>query len=187
MNAAAAPLRSLDGTRHFTQEIFMKALAYLVVLASSILGSPPAHAVDGCRVMLCITANWKNILQCRPDVEQAIHDVERGHGWPTCDDANGANYQRTTEATCPAFYSRYNPDNGAWASCQYDAILSVRVNNMPWSDTFWSMGGTDTSTRYYGPARAALGDSIDPRFDLDSAAWVPPPTAPVCAASGDSC
>lgn len=164
----------------------MKKRAYLMLIVSSIFASAPAHAVDGCKVMLCITSNWKNISQCRPDVEQAIHDVERGHGWPSCNEANGATYLRTTEATCPAFYSRYSPDNGAWMSCQYDAILSVKLNNTPWSDMFWTIGGTATSTRYYAPARAALGDSIDPRFDLDAAAWVPPPAAPACV-GGDSC
>jgi hypothetical protein len=166
--------------------MFMKDLVYPILLVGSAFGSAPAYAVDGCKVMLCITANWKNISQCRPDVEQAIHDVERGRGWPSCNDANGAVYQRATEATCPAFYSRYNPENGAWASCQFDAILSVKVNNVPWSDMFWTIGGTATSTHYYAPARAALGDSIDPRFDLDAAAWVPPPPAPVCN-GGDSC
>ena len=164
----------------------MKNLVYLLLLVGSALGSAPAHAVDGCKVMLCITADWKNISQCRPDVEQAIHDVERGRGWPSCNEANGASYQWATEATCPAFYSRYNAENGAWASCQYDAILSVKVNNAPWSDMFWAIGGSATSTRYYAPARAALGASIDPRFDLDAAAWVPPPAAPVCS-GGDSC
>ena len=165
----------------------MKTLVYLMLLVGSVFGATPAHAVDGCKVMLCITANWKNISQCRPDVEQAIHDVERGHGWPSCNEANGASYQRTSEATCPAFYSLYNLDNGTWASCQYDAILSVRVNNAQWSDMFWTMGGTATSTRYYPPARAALGTTIDPRFDLDAAAWVPPPTAPASCSGGDGC
>jgi hypothetical protein len=163
----------------------MQKILYLTVLVGAVFGATPAHAVDGCKVMLCITSNWKNISQCRRDVEQAIHDAERGRGWPSCNEANGANYQRTSEATCPAFYSSYDPENGMWASCQYDAILSVRVNNAPWSDMFWTLGGTDTSTRYYAPARAALGDTMDPRFDLDAAAWVPP-TAPACS-GGDSC
>ena len=84
----------------------MKNLVYLLLLIGAALDPAPAHAVDGCKVMLCITANWKNISQCRPDVEQAIHDVERGRGWPSCNEANGASYQWATEATCPAFYSR---------------------------------------------------------------------------------
>jgi len=149
--------------------------------------SGQAHAVDGCKVLLCLAGNWSNISVCRPDVEQAMHDVEHGKGWPTCSEAPGMNLEWTTEATCPVFYSSYNPDTGAWASCQYGAIVRVQVNNLPWSDMLWAVGTTSTSTRYYPPARTALGPSIDPRYDLDEAAYVPPPSPIPCTNTGDSC
>ena len=164
-----------------------RILCSLVILGAA-LGSAPAHAVNGCRVLLCLAGNWKNISQCRPEVEQAIHDVERGRGWPSCEQSgveNVANSQWLTEATCPAMYSTYNPDTGAWASCAYSGIISVKVRNAPWTDVFWSSDGR-TSTRYYAPARAALGDAVDPTYDRDAAAYVPP-APPVPCVGGDSC
>ena len=149
------------------------------LLSVLLLASPAAHAVDGCKVLLCLAGNWSNISQCRPDVEQAFRDVARGRGWPTCGmgGSSSAQMQWASEATCPPFYSYYNPDNGSWSGCQYDGMVSVRVNSAPWSDLFWSSGGGSTSTRYYDPARAALGTGIDPKYDQDSAAYVTPAPA----------
>ena len=55
-----------------------------------------AHAVDGCKLLLCMAGNWQNISQCTPTVRQALRDVARGRGWPTCsmggDSASGNQY-----------------------------------------------------------------------------------------------
>ena len=152
----------------------------------ALLLSGEANAVDGCKVRLCITGNWQNIAVCRPVVEEAMHDVERGRGWPECSEAPGVNLEWTTEATCPVFYSLYNPDSGAWARCQYGAIVRSKINNAPWADMFWVVGTTSTSTRYYPPARAALGANIDPTYDRDFASYVPPPPPAPCI-GGDAC
>lgn len=46
--------------------------------------SSPAHAVDGCKLLLCMAGNWQNIAQCAPTVRQALRDLARGRAWPTC-------------------------------------------------------------------------------------------------------
>ena len=72
---------------HFSPEI--RCLAQLAACFGAVLGlslglSGPAHAVDGCKLLLCMAGNWKNISQCEPTVRQALRDVARGRGWPTC-------------------------------------------------------------------------------------------------------
>ena len=154
-----------------------------VLAAMLFLGSGQAHAVDGCKVLLCLAGNWSSISQCRPDVEEAFRQVARGRGWPTCNEggtANVSNNQWLSQGTCPPMYSRFD-ETGAWAGCTYGGMISVRIKDAPWSDVFWSIG-SGTSTRYYAPARAALGGNIDPTYDRDLAAQVPP----VCS-GGDVC
>ena len=151
-----------------------------LVCTLALLGaSSAAHAVDGCKVLLCLAGNWSNISQCRPDVEEAFRQAARGRGWPTCNEggtANVANNQWLSQSACPPMYSRFD-ETGAWAGCTYNGMISVKINGAPWTDVFWSLGG-GTSTRYYPPARAALGDNIDPTYDLDLKAYVPLP--PLC-------
>jgi hypothetical protein len=158
------------------QTVRKKIAFYALAFAVGAIGSPAAYAVDGCKLLLCLAGSWSSISQCRPDVEQAFRDVARGRGWPTCGTGGSSSTQMqwATEATCPRFYSYYNADNGGWSGCQYDGVISVRVNNAPWSDVFWSLTSGPTSTRYHDPARAALGAGIDPKYDQDAAAYVPP-------------
>ena len=98
--------------------------------------------------------------------------------------SSSAHLQWASEATCPPFYSYYNPESGAWSGCRFDGIVSVRVNSAPWSDLFWYSGGGATSTRYYDPARTALGASMDPTYDRDAAAYVPSVVVPEPSSSG---
>ncbi len=148
-----------------------------MLAVATLLTATSAHAVDGCKVLLCLAGNWSNLSQCRPDVEQALRDVARGRGWPTCamGGTSSANLQWANQANCPPFYSTYDPDTGSWSGCQYDGMVSVRVDGAPWSDLFWSSSGERTSTRYYDQARTALGTSMDPTYDRDAAAYVPLP------------
>lgn len=82
----------------------VKTLLYVLFAVSAALGSPAAHAVDGCKVLLCLAGNWKNISECRPDVEEALHQVERGKGLPSCDMAGAGNMARVVSSyydPCP--------------------------------------------------------------------------------------
>lgn len=66
--------------------------------------SGQAHAVDGCKVLLCLAGNWSSISQCRPDVEEALRRVERGQGLPSCDMAGAGNVARVVSSyydPCP--------------------------------------------------------------------------------------
>jgi hypothetical protein len=159
------------------------------------LASPAAHAVDGCKVLLCLAGNWSNISQCRPEVEQAMWDASHGRGWPTCGMSgagNTANFGWLSEANCPEFYRDYGTSGGdsgytVYTGCRgYGALISVHVNNAPWIDLFWSFSGAPSSTRYYSPARAALVGNIDPKYDTDAAAYMPPAPPSPCI-GGDSC
>ena len=152
------------------------SFAVSAVLPVVLLGSSPAaQAVDGCQLLLCLAGNWRGIPLCVPTVKQAFRDLARGRPFPTCSMAgssNTASHSWASEATCPPFYSYVN-ETGGWGGCTYPGVISVMMNGVPWSDVYWSFDGA-TATRYYGPSRAALGDSIDPTYDRDAAAYVPP-------------
>lgn len=176
-----APIRLLSGTNlklstPAPAATPWRVLGLLLAPLAMATFSPAAHAVDGCKVLLCMAGNWSNISECRPDVERALRDAARGRGWPTCGmgGTSSTQMQWASEPTCPPFYSYYNPETGGWAGCQFDGMVSVRINNAPWSDLFWSSGGGATSTRYYDQARSALKTGMDPRYDQDAAAYVPP-------------
>lgn len=162
----------------------MKKWLYSAILALMAFGSPQAHAVDGCKVLLCVAGNWSQISECRPPVEEAMREVARGHGWPTCSMSgagNSASFGWISQADCPVFYQDFSDIGGdsgysVYTGCRgYGAIIKVQVQGSPWLDMFWSFGGSPSSTRYYQPARTALGSNIDPKYDADAAAYVPPP------------
>ncbi|MEP6874817.1 MAG: hypothetical protein ABI887_10675 [Burkholderiales bacterium] len=67
------------GTKNVTSRPFV--IRTLCLAAALFSMSATVQAVDGCKVLLCLAGNWKNISQCRPDVEQAMRDVARGRGW----------------------------------------------------------------------------------------------------------
>ena len=66
--------RSLRGT-----------VAAAAVCAGLLLAAPAAHAIDGCKVLLCLAGNWRSIGACVGEVRQALRDLARGKAWPTCD------------------------------------------------------------------------------------------------------
>ena len=89
----------------------------LAALSGLALGlSGPAHAVDGCKLLLCMAGNWKNISQCEPTVRQALRDVARGRGWPTCSmsGSSGTGNQYVAPEQCPEQYRTISgtDDNG---------------------------------------------------------------------------
>ena len=53
-----------------------------------------------------MAGNWQNISQCEPTVRQALRDVARGRGWPTCsmggNSASGNQY--VVPEQCPEQY-----------------------------------------------------------------------------------
>jgi hypothetical protein len=141
--------------------------------------SGPAHAVDGCKLLLCMAGNWQNISQCTPTVRQALRDVARGRGWPTCsmggNSASGNQYVAPEQ--CPGQYitNAGTDESGRIIySCPFSGVIHVAVEGRPWSRTWWSPSG-DSVVEWLPAAKAAFAsspDAMDERFDRDHAAWV---------------
>jgi len=178
--------RPIRGKRHglLTRRARLAAVTALAALLQMGL-TTPAHAVDGCTVLLCMAGAWKKAPQaefCVPPVLQAFRDVARGRSWPTCPSAGAGNNSAltpATEATCPPFYSQYmDGENGPrWIGCKYPYVVTIMMNGSWYSDTFTDADG-NTSTHYSDYARTTLGADIDPTYDNDAAAYVPPPPPP---------
>src|SRR6478609_8158079 len=59
---------------------------------STLVAAPPALAVDGCLVLLCLAApSWRAIPQCVPPVQQVLLDLARGRVFSTCGFAGAGN------------------------------------------------------------------------------------------------
>ncbi len=54
------------------------------IVVSSAIFANASQAVDGCKVLLCLAGNWKNISQCVPPVEEAFKESALGHPFPSC-------------------------------------------------------------------------------------------------------
>jgi len=156
----------------------VKLKAWLLGAVLAALSFGASAQSNGCTVLLCLAGNWKNISQCVPPVRDALRDLARGRAFPTCAMSGGpANSAAVTwmgPETCPPMYSYYDGDRGTWAGCNYAGAINVRVNGADWAQVFWNFGG-DTSTLYSPDAKRQLGDSIDPTYDRDLAAWLRPP------------
>ena len=162
---------------HFAATI--RSLAQLAAVCSLGLSlSGPAHAVDGCKVLLCMAGNWQNISPCEPTVRQALRDVARGRSWPECsmggDSGSGNRYP--TPDQCPEQYrTSTNDELGRLVySCPFSGVVDVAVQGQPWSRTWWTPSG-DSVVEWLPAAKAALAgtpDAMDDRFDRDHAAWV---------------
>jgi hypothetical protein len=146
----------------------------------------PAHAVDGCLVLLCLAApSWRSVPQCVPSVQQVFKDLAKGKPFPTCSTSgagNRANHNwSNAPAFCPPQYTRLNDGEGAPVyQCDYRGAITVSINGAPFSRTWWSFGG-DSVTEFSQAAKLQLR-SWDIRFDDDYATWLaatPPPPADV--------
>jgi hypothetical protein len=177
MRSCAQPY---TGRHEFRKVLQAPALAVLVALSAP----RPAHAVDGCLVLLCFAApSWSAIAQCVAPIKQVLHDLARGRPFPTCGmsgPGNSAVHQwAESPAFCPPQYTIVaEGESGPIYSCVYLGAVSVAINGAPFARTWWNMGG-NTVTDFSPEAKAQLG-AWDTRFDDDYAAWLAaqPPVAP---------
>ena len=140
----------------------------------------PAQAVDGCKVLLCMAGNWKNISQCEPTVRQALRDVARGHDWPECDMGgnSGAQARNLDPRNCPEQYRVVIPARVSWEpdtyACPFNEAVDVAVDGKPWSRTF--TGPADrTVVEWFPAARLAYAgtpEQMDETYERDLAAWM---------------
>ena len=188
--------KNLAMKAHFTSA--SRSLVQLVVVASLGLGlglgvHRPAHAVDGCKLLLCLAGNWQNIAQCVPTVRQALRDLVLGHAWPFCSMGGGmggstasANQFVMPEQCPPQYRTGWTAESGQTVyDCPFAGVIHVAVDGQPWSRTWWSMSG-EVVVEWLPAARAALANrpgAMDERFDRDRAAWM---QAGGLAAFGDS-
>ena len=158
--------------------------AILAIVGALISATVPrmAHAVDGCKVLLCFAApSWKSIPECVPTIRQLERDLARGKPFPACNMAGAGNSAQHNWSNppidCPPQYTHaYQDEYGPVYSCDYVGAVSVTVNGAPFTRTWWTPGG-DTVTEFTPAAKAQL-KSWDTRFDDDYAAWLsiqPPP------------
>ena len=154
------------------------ALASALALAVS-----PAMAVDGCLVLLCLAApSWSAIPQCVPPVTQVLRDLARGRPFPTCAMSgagnSGTHQWASAPGNCPAQYTYATElESGVAYGCGYSGVVSIQIDGVPWSRTWWSMGGR-TVTDFSPVAKARMG-TWNTKYDDDYAAWSAAQVAPV--------
>lgn len=163
---------------HFSTAV--RSIVQLAAVCSLGLAlSGPAHAVDGCKLLLCMAGNWQDISQCTPTVREALRDVMRGRGWPTCSlsgDSASAN-QYVAPDQCPEQYVTNDGTDEIGRiiySCPFSGVIHVAVQGRPWSRTWWSPSG-DSVVEWLPAAKAVFANSpgaMDDRFDRERAAWV---------------
>ena len=192
MNNPPNVVPSPDRAKRFEPvAMLVKRLAPAAVLGSLLVAlatlvPTPAHAVDGCKVLLCFAApSWRSIPQCVPPIQQVLRDLARGRPFPTCamsGPANSASHQwSSAPGYCPPQYTRvFDGESGPVYSCDYTGAVAVNIDGVPWARTWWSFAG-DSVTEFTPAAKAQLG-TWDSKFDADYAAWLAslPPPAPTC-------
>ena len=163
-----------------------KQSASLSVVVAMLAGfTVPAHAVDGCKVLICFAApDWRAVSECVPTIQQLLRDLSRGRPFPTCSmsgAANSASHQWSNAPTyCPPQYTHIgDSESGPTYYCDYSGAITVNIEGVLWTRTWWRFAG-DTVTEFTPTAKAQLG-TWDARFDDEYAAWLAARPAPLCA------
>ncbi len=154
--------------------------AWVAVLG--VFAAATARAADGCLILVCLAApSWRAIPECVPPVQQLFKDLARGKPFPTCGMSGAGNEASHAWSSAPAFcppqYTRViEGESGPVYQCDYSGAISVSIDGMPFSRTWWNFSG-DSVTDFSPAAKVQLG-TWDTRFDDDYAKWqaiVPPP------------
>jgi hypothetical protein len=152
--------------------VYAAAAAMLATLS-------PAHAADGCTVLLCLAGNWRAISQCVQPVHEALRDAARGRGWPICNMATAAggssvsaNNDMLSPASCPPQYLLpiYSDQRVVGWQCTVAGRVTTNVDGQWWTRTYWSMDGAAV-TEYSAAARAALKGTVDETYEQGLASW----------------
>lgn len=151
----------------------------------------PAHAIDGCKVLLCLAApDWRQIAQCVPTIQELFRDLRRGRPFPHCAMAGASTGGELQPAYapggCPPQYTiEESTDREPVYHCRYTGVIRVRVNGEPWTNVWWNFDG-DSVSEYLPPAKSQLG-TWNTRFDAEFDAWLrsrPPESPPTDSTGG---
>lgn len=135
-----------------------RAPCLIAVSAGLAMTVSPAHAVDGCLVLLCFAApNWRAVPQCVPPIRQVLRDLARGRPFPTCAMAgagNGASHSwARAPDRCPTHATHSAElESGTQYFCDFDGAVSVVVQGAAYATTWWSVGGA-TWTEFARPPK----------------------------------
>jgi hypothetical protein len=165
-----------------------KRIVIAVVGVASAFATVPASAVDGCTVLLCLAGPWQSITQCVAPVEQLFSELWKGDPFPSC---NMASAPSATAASSPpgGSASAGNTMIGGWRSapepncppqyvvevmrssytCRYTGVISVTVNGVPWSSTYWNQTGGSVTN--FTAAAQTQNMALDPKWLADLAAY----------------
>lgn len=132
-------------SRHALPALVRNALVALLIACAS-----AAHAVDGCKVLLCLAGNWRQIGECRSDVLKVLRDMARGKAFPRCEFENASSVEGrvltgTTEHptmpdNCPPMFVEWSwmwvsteSQTGYWVwDCGYRVEVNVWVDGAWW-------------------------------------------------------
>lgn len=179
---AASPVVATTSRIRRPAALGPQTLGTALALLMSTAAAPPAHAVDGCLVLLCLAApSWRAVPQCVPPIRQLLRDLARGRAFPSCAMAgvgNGSDHQWAyAPDLCPPQYTvETEGPNGPIYHCLYSGAITVSVKGSPWSRTWWDLGGGSV-TEFSAAAKQQVG-SWDRQFEDDYARWLaaqPPP------------
>lgn len=138
----------------------------------------PAKAADGCKVILCLAGNWRDISQCRSDVEEALRDAARGRGWPSCGGVNTQRIASNTRKNCPPQYLSSVEDHNSHPiyTCAYAGVNTTTYQGRTFTRTYWNLRGGSV-TQWSDEAKqmfrdAGMFDQLDLTFDLDYDEWL---------------
>ena len=180
--AYAEPRTSCAGALNAPPKQTRTANALMAAVLLSV--STTAVALDGCLVLLCLSApSWRAIPQCVPPITQLWRDLARGKPFPSCSMAGGTNSATHAWASAPTFcppqYTRIiEVQSGTRYSCDYAGAVAVTINGQAFARTWWTFDGSSV-TEFSPTAKGMLG-TWDRRFDDDYAAWLAtqPPATP---------
>ena len=152
------------------------------MMVCAIAAAAPAHAVDGCLVLLCLAApSWRGIPDCVPPVQQVLRDLARGRPFPNCpltgSGASASHAWASAPGNCPPQYVQaVEMEVGTRYECTFTGAVSVLVDGGLFSRTWWNWQG-DSVTEFTLSAKAQL-QTWESRFDDDYARWLAAQPAP---------
>lgn len=91
---------------------------------------------------------------------------------------SGTHQWASAPGNCPAQYTYATElESGVAYGCGYSGVVSIQIDGVPWSRTWWSMGAR-TVTDFSPVAKARMG-TWNTKYDDDYAVWSAAQVAPV--------